>query len=442
MRRRSSCCFPAIDLWASGLFYRPDGGFFLAQWVPFRAIYAGVPYLIAAVVVGVIALYLASLLRGRPVLRPRRRAPRSSCCWRWRSGRGCVVNTVLQGPLGPRPAGPDDRIRRRPSASPRPSCRAISASATAPSRPAIRRSGSISSPSRFLVRGARRRAAKGAAIALGAVIGLARIAQGGHFLSDVVFSGFLVFGVSWLLYRALLRDDRLARRLSASGRRGASRCRRWRCCWCCCCRWRSLDRPLARFFHDSDPTLRAVFRFITQFGLSKAISSWRADLRHLSPCRLCRARPAPGGGAGALGAARAFVFVAVAGAGLVGDILKLVFGRARPKLLFADGIFGFTWGAGHADYWSFPSGHAITIAALAVALYLLGPRGRALYLAAALLVTASRIVITAHYLSDVVMGAAIGGVAAWATWRGFARAGLDLSRPGAQPSPEAAPSER
>lgn len=49
----------------------------------------------------------------------------------------------------------------------------------------------------------------------GAWIGFTRIAQGGHFLSDVVFSGVVVIGIAWLLARAL---DRVRPRLPNSFR--------------------------------------------------------------------------------------------------------------------------------------------------------------------------------------------------------------------------------
>src|SRR4051812_8492190 len=57
--------FPGIDLWASGLFYRPEGRVFLGDWRPVRAIYRGVPYIVELVAIGVPALYLISLRRGR-----------------------------------------------------------------------------------------------------------------------------------------------------------------------------------------------------------------------------------------------------------------------------------------------------------------------------------------------------------------------------------------
>jgi lipid A 4'-phosphatase len=49
----------------------------------------------------------------------------------------------------------------------------------------------------------RRRRTEAAALAFGAAAGLARMAQGGHFLSDVVFSGLIVYGTSAALHWAI-----------------------------------------------------------------------------------------------------------------------------------------------------------------------------------------------------------------------------------------------
>jgi lipid A 4'-phosphatase len=47
--------------------------------------------------------------------------------------------------------------------------------------------------------------AYGAAVAFGAGIGLVRMAGGGHFFSDVVFSGFFTFLIIWLMHGLLFR---------------------------------------------------------------------------------------------------------------------------------------------------------------------------------------------------------------------------------------------
>src|SRR5947207_48272 len=63
----------------------------------------------------------------------------------------------------------------------------------------------------FLLPAARiRRSAVAVAIGFGALVGLGRIAQGAHFLSDVVFAGLLVYGVTALLYWWIVQRDGLA----------------------------------------------------------------------------------------------------------------------------------------------------------------------------------------------------------------------------------------
>lgn len=430
--------FPGVDLWAARLFYRPDAGFFLSHWPPVRAVYVGVPYLVDAVIVAVPAVYLVSLRRGRPLWRIDGRA----CAFLLLAlalGPGLVVNALLKDHWGrARPAQVEafgGSARFTPAPLPADQCaRNCSFPAGHPAIGFYLVSFALLIPERR-----RRRAAIAGAVALGAVFGLARMAQGGHFLSDVVFSGFIVCGVSWLLHRVIFADDPLARRLEAVAppRRLALPALLLLAVLLLSIAF--VDRPAARYFHDADPQLRQAFMVITQFGLGKGylivtallFLALRAGAASVRDTRLAaRLRHQ---------AWRAlYLFVAVAGSGLAVDLTKVIFGRARPKLLFADGFYGFSWGALRSDYWSFPSGHATTMGALAVGLSLLWPRGLPLFLVAALLVAASRIIVTAHYLSDVLAGAALGAVMAWAIWQGFARAGVALGR---LPQP-AAPLER
>jgi membrane-associated phospholipid phosphatase len=93
-------------------------------------------------------------------------------------------------------------------------------------------------------------------------------------------------------------------------------------------------------------------------------------------------------------------------------LLKVVFARYRPALLFDDGLYGF--GFGKAGYWynSFPSGHAATAFGFLVALALARPRWRLPCIAGAALLGLSRVLINAHFLSDVLAGALLGATAA------------------------------
>jgi membrane-associated phospholipid phosphatase len=85
-------------------------------------------------------------------------------------------------------------------------------------------------------------------------------------------------------------------------------------------------------------------------------------------------------------------------------VFKIALSRARPDLLFTSHYYGFYWFKLKDIYWSFPSGHAITTAALASGLGVLFPRYFYAFLSIALLVTLSRVLLYRHYLSDVMLG--------------------------------------
>jgi undecaprenyl-diphosphatase len=121
-----------------------------------------------------------------------------------------------------------------------------------------------------------------------------------------------------------------------------------------------------------------------------------------------------------------FLFLSIAASGLVTDLLKVVFGRARPKLFFSHEIFGFDWWGTKADFWSFPSGHTTTAVAIAAALYFLWPRFLPLYIGFAALVSVSRAVVGAHYASDVVVATFIAIAVTAYVRRVFERSGIHL----------------
>lgn len=421
--------FPAIDLAASRLFYTPADRFFAANWLPFRVLHAMPPYLIAAAVVAALAILAAAACR-----RPLRGLDHRAALFLLIAlaiGPGLVVNTLFKDHWGrARPAqitafGGDKRFT--PAFVPSDQCET---NCSFPSGDPAAAYYFVAAG--FLAAPRRRRRLVASALALGAAMGVARIAQGAHFLSDVIASGFLVFATTWLLYRWIVVADGL----TALGRQlvsPAPALQRFVVLTALTCgtilasiAW--IDRPLADYFRTIGPGLATVFRVITSFGVSTfyliAAALLAAGLALLSR----RTREIERRHRLVLGAQRAaFVFVTVAGAGLIGDVLKPVFGRARPTLWLHQGIFGFTWHGAHAVYWSFPSGHTITIAALAASLAQIERRGRPLYVGAAVLVAASRVVLNQHYLSDVLAGAYLAGLTCWAARAGFARAGIALA---------------
>jgi membrane-associated phospholipid phosphatase len=103
------------------------------------------------------------------------------------------------------------------------------------------------------------------------------------------------------------------------------------------------------------------------------------------------------------------------GAGLITDAVKLCVDRGRPYSLdLAASTFNSTFHgwfpllSTRAAEQSFPSGHATTAAGFAVALAYLYPRGRWYFGTAAFAVMAQRVVVHAHFPTDVAVGAIIG----------------------------------
>ena len=106
------------------------------------------------------------------------------------------------------------------------------------------------------------------------------------------------------------------------------------------------------------------------------------------------------------------------GAGLAANGLKLLVARTRPRhfdfVATLQDTFG-RWlplGAGGSAQQSFPSAHAATAIGLAIGLGWLYPRGRWLFAALAVLVACQRMEGGNHYLSDTLVGVAIGWVVA------------------------------
>ncbi|HEX2215936.1 MAG TPA: phosphatase PAP2 family protein [Xanthobacteraceae bacterium] len=118
-----------------------------------------------------------------------------------------------------------------------------------------------------------------------------------------------------------------------------------------------------------------------------------------------------------------FVFLAVGIPGLFVTIIKRLIGRARPlRVEGSDLHFApFSWSV---DFASLPSGHSTTAFATAVALGALLPRGRWLFFFLAALIALSRVVVGAHYPSDVIAGAVVGSFGALLVRTWFAARGL------------------
>ena len=92
--------------------------------------------------------------------------------------------------------------------------------------------------------------------------------------------------------------------------------------------------------------------------------------------------------------------------------LKLIIGRRRPRDDMEMGLYGFTPLAFNPDYNSFPSGHALTICCVAVIFTCVWPLWWPVWFSVAALLGVTRALLTAHFLSDVLIGGGIGLITA------------------------------
>jgi undecaprenyl-diphosphatase len=124
-----------------------------------------------------------------------------------------------------------------------------------------------------------------------------------------------------------------------------------------------------------------------------------------------------------------FVFLAVGIPGLFVSIVKRFIGRVRPSPAGPFAYEPFHW---RPDFASLPSGHTTTAFATLVAVGALFPRARPFLWGFALLIAVSRIAVNAHFVSDVLAGAAVGALGAWCVrdWFALRRLGFTITRDG------------
>lgn len=437
---------PQIDPAASGLFYARGRGFALALWPPVVVLYRAVPWIAWGIVLVVAVGAVWLILVGRPLWRLDRKAL-LFVALSTALGPGLLANTLLKDHWGrARPVQIEAfGGSRHFTAAPLPSAECARNCSFVSGHAAL--GFSLVAFAFLLPAGSKRRWGIGAALGFGALVGLARIAQGGHFLSDVVYAGFLVYGVSALLFWWIVERDGLAapplRRLYRRiGRGGASALALARENWpspavrigtavaatavLVVVSIAFVDRPLALYLYAEGPDVHVLFNrvavlgegwgWLVLFGLAFVALHWGGELPRLRPIAP-RMR--------ALATVPAFLFVSNAAAGLVVDLLKIGFGRARPKLLFSGDLYGFTWFGWTPDYWSFPSGHTTTFVALMTALWCLWPRHLLFYILAGAIVAAARVIGGAHYPSDVMAATLIAVLTTRYVALVFVRGGLD-----------------
>lgn len=164
----------------------------------------------------------------------------------------------------------------------------------------------------------------------------------------------------------------------------------------------TIDHSVATFFSDTNlpgdlnDFLDAVEHFGTPYGqflgllCVAAVEGWREP-------RVLR------------------IFAGTSVAGLAANLLKLCIGRTRPHAFeFETGqrleefVSWFPLHSGGSTIESFPSAHTASAFGFAALLTWAYPRGRAVFVILAFLVGFQRVATSAHFPSDILVGAAVG----------------------------------
>ena len=162
----------------------------------------------------------------------------------------------------------------------------------------------------------------------------------------------------------------------------------------------TFDLPLFEYFYQlRGETLHQAFNLLTDLGKS----TWYIILSLLVYViwRINKPKFARAG---------LFVLSTTILSGVLINIIKVIFGRARPRLYIEEDLYGFFWFKLDVLYRSFPSGHATTAMGVWLAFALLFPKYRFLFILIGGIISLSRVIIGEHYLSDVLIGGWIGAM--------------------------------
>src|SRR5262245_50278241 len=195
--------FPELDLWITARFVDPAVDDLGVKWDLLYWLRTAASWLIALIAApAFLALIVKFVMPRRPMLVPARSALLMVVTLLL--GPGLLANTLLKDNWGrPRPLAVTQfggELQFRPWWDPRGACaKNCSFVAGEPSGAFWTLAPAALTPPRW------RAAAYGAALTFGTLVGIVRIAGGGHFFSDFVFGGLLTFTIIWLMHGLIYR---------------------------------------------------------------------------------------------------------------------------------------------------------------------------------------------------------------------------------------------
>lgn len=167
------------------------------------------------------------------------------------------------------------------------------------------------------------------------------------------------------------------------------------------------DAPVRDLARSLDPSVVAVLRVVTQFGNSAWPLGISLLLLGAVTVVMRQSNPFPPDALQNLRSALILVIGSVAISGTIASLTKNMIGRARPSTGDPQ-VFEFVFMSFRAGWAAFPSGHATTATACAVALAIAFLRQAFAWLSIGLIAALSRALIGVHWLTDCLAGIALG----------------------------------
>ncbi len=194
-------CFPWLDIKFSSLFYKEDWGFPAAKIPAVIFVHKFISYMVKGYVAALIAIFIINKLKKTNYFKLDNRTF-IFLILALALGPGLVVNTIFKDNWGR--ARPSQIVNFGGENTFTPpfiiadqcedNCSFVSGHSSV---------GFYIMAFAFIAGSTRKKQIMAAGIAAGSLLGLIRIAQGGHFLSDVIFCGFFVYFVSRILWNAM-----------------------------------------------------------------------------------------------------------------------------------------------------------------------------------------------------------------------------------------------
>ena len=101
------------------------------------------------------------------------------------------------------------------------------------------------------------------------------------------------------------------------------------------------------------------------------------------------------------------LFSSILSSGIITQIIKHILGRPRPNTLNFENEVSLNFFTLDSNFHSFPSGHTSTIFVVALVVSLIAPKLKYFFFFLALVISFSRVVVGAHFITDIIGGIAV-----------------------------------